>query len=190
MSGAQPGNRRAGPLADWVHAITEVPAHGLDVERQADTSERIALAAALDIVALELLTVTYRIKPFGTGRYRLTGSLQADVTQACIVTLAPVAARIREEIAEEFWPAAELGEVTAGEAAEHEALAAPVHEPIEDGAIAVGRIVYEQLATAIDPYPRAPGATFAWSDAPDKGAEPPSAPADHPFAALKRLKET
>ncbi len=48
---------------------------------------------------------------------------------------------------------------------EVEALSAAEIEPIEHGRIDVGRIVYETLSAAIDPYPRKAGAEFAADEA-------------------------
>jgi hypothetical protein len=50
----------------------------------------------------------------------------------------------------------------------------------------LGPVIYDTLATALDPYPKREGVRFAWSeaDAEAAGAEK----AKGPFAALKRLK--
>jgi hypothetical protein len=70
------------------------------------------------------------------------------------------------------------------EAASHGMLDWP--EPIEGGKIDLGPVIYETLATALDPYPKREGVSFEWSEAPGAGAadEPP----ESPFATLKRLK--
>jgi hypothetical protein len=59
-------------------------------------------------------------------------------------------------------------------------------EPIVAGQIAVGRVVYECLAAAIDPFPRAPGAALdRTSTAPDGGS---SAKPESPFAVLAKIR--
>ena len=55
-------------------------------------------------------------------------------------------------------------------------------EPIVGGIIDLGRLATDAVFLGIDPYPRKPGAAF------DVPATPPD-PEDHPFAALKALKE-
>ena len=58
-------------------------------------------------------------------------------------------------------------------------------EPISDGRIDLGPILYETLATSLDPYPKKDGVSFEWS----QGAEEPRSEAGtSPFAALGALK--
>ena len=116
----------------------------------------------------------------GKGQYRLAGKVAARLTQSCVVTLDPLSQRAEGTFDVEFWPAAELPQ---GGEEEVEALSAAEIEPIEHGRIDVGRIVYETLSAAIDPYPRKAGAEFA----PDVGGRP--AGESGPFAALKKLKD-
>ena len=63
-------------------------------------------------------------------------------------------------------------------------MSAAEFEPIEHGRIDVGRIVYETLSAAVDPYPRKAGAEFA---ADEVGG--PLVGDYGPFAALKKLKD-
>ncbi len=175
------------PLIDWAHKVAEIPESGLDIERAADGAQCKALAAALDIPACRRLEVRYAIRSIGGGRYRVKGHLDAAVTQSCIVTLNPVDATISEQFEEEYWPPELISEPgPGGEGEEHEALAQTAPEPIQHGLITVGSLIYEQLSTALDPYPRAPDALFSWTD----HTEDPdtSGPASNPFAALKSLK--
>lgn len=174
----------AGPLAAWSHRVEDVPERGLAVERRASAEELLALARALEIAACRRLDVAYRLKPHGGGRYRLTGTIAADVTQSCIVTLEPIDSEIRETLEEEFWPPELLGDDAKGGEEEQEVLAQPTREAIEQGQIVVGRVVYEHIATALDPYPRRSDAAFEWQE-PTDGA----AAGDSPFAVLARLKD-
>ena len=49
-------------------------------------------------------------------------------------------------------------------------------EPIIDGRIDLGTVVYETLATSLDPYPKREGASFDWSQGePSGGQEAPEA---------------
>jgi len=54
------------------------------------------------------------------------------------------------------------------------------------GQIAVGRVVFESLAAAIDPFPRKPGATLDLQQSPSADAADDK-PAN-PFAVLANLK--
>lgn len=178
------GADQAAPLSAWLHRVEDVPDRGLTTERVATESELAALSQALDIVACRRLAVTYRLKPLGGARYRLTGTIAADVTQACIVTLEPIEGEIRENFEEEFWPPELIAEDGKGGEVEQEILSQQTREVVEQGQIAVGRLVYEHIATALDPYPRRTDAAFKWS--PPEGAE---TSADNPFAVLARLKD-
>src|SRR5262245_10072852 len=141
----------------WSHHLAEIPAGGLEAERTASPTQLQAIAAALDLLAAEQLVVRYRIEPLPAGRYRLFGELDARVVQACVVTLDPVATDISEELTVEFWPSAQLPEPGSEEQG---ILAADEHEPIDNDRLDVGRVVFETLAAAIPPYPRAEDAAL------------------------------
>jgi uncharacterized metal-binding protein YceD (DUF177 family) len=162
----------------WVHATADIPERGLKSQRNATEAERLAVAKALDILSCDALEATYQITPAPGGAYRLEGGIDAAVTQACVISLEPVAGRVAERFSVEFQPDADE-EVADGDVA---ILEAAEIEPIENDAIDVGRIVYETLSAGLDPYPRKPDAEFGWTD--PKADQSSS----HPFAALKKLK--
>ena len=58
-------------------------------------------------------------------------------------------------------------------------------DAITDGTIDLGPIVYETLATNLDPYPKRPGVSFQWS----QGTSGAKSPGTGPFAALAKLKK-
>lgn len=159
-----------------------------DEERsfEATPAERDAIAGLLDLVALDRLSFSGAFDRRGQGRFLLRGVLKATLTQTCVVSLVPVASLIDTPVEVEFWPAEAVQHLMrqAGEAPGHGLLEWP--EPIIDGKIDVGPVIYETLSTSLDPYPRAEGADFQWGDegsAPSADDEPKS-----PFAALASLK--
>lgn len=170
-------------LRDWVHLVTDIPERGLSETRAATGEELIELARELDITSCDGVRVAYEIRPLGAGRYRFAGSLEADVTQACVVTLDPVPAHVSEAFAIELAPAGELPdeEPVSGD---REVSSVPDLEPIEDGRIEVGAMVFAVLSAALPSYPRKEGAEFDWVD-PKIKADPEGA---SPFAALAKLK--
>lgn len=172
-------------LATWSHRLADVAERGLEVRRVATDQERAEVAAALELLACERLEVIYRLRPIIAGRYAMTGTLVADVTQACVVTLEPLAEHIEEQFDEEFWPPEQLPQPGSGLEAEQEALAVTIAEPIESGRLEVGRVVYERLGTALDPYPRKSGAEID----PQAVKAAAGTPAPGPFAALAKLKK-
>lgn len=168
------------PLLSWSHATVDVPAQGLDITRSASPQERADMVKDLGLAALEMLEAAYRITAISGGGWRLAGKLSADVVQSCVITLEPVPARIEETFKVEFWR--ELAEPEGGE--DKSVLEGTDVEPLEDSAIPAGRIVFECLSAALDPYPRKEGASLAWDD-------PAAAQSEKitPFSVLAKLKD-
>jgi uncharacterized metal-binding protein YceD (DUF177 family) len=165
----------------WDHSTSEVPERGFDASRAAAPDELEAIARALGLVSCASLEASYVITPAGAGRYAVSGTLRAQVVQACVVTLDPVIGSIEEDFHVAFWPEEDIppprgGILDLDETAEPEAIVA--------GRIAVGRVVFECLAESLDPYPRKPGATLDWQEPePTSGGAPES-----PFAVLANFK--
>jgi hypothetical protein len=164
---------------NWTEITTEVPAAGIEREREATAEERQKLAEALGILCVSRLLARYRLSSMAGDAYRLTGALLADVEQACIVSLESVSETIDAGFEVEFHP--RVGEPE--NATELGILDVVDVEPLEGGIIPVGRIVYETLSSALDPYPRRQNATFSWQDPRAEQAEKAS-----PFAVLAALK--
>lgn len=171
------------PLASWTISVLAVPESGLATRRQATGAELSELARALDLPSCERLAAQYSVHAIGHGRFRVAGEISAALTQRCVVSLDPVPATVEERFDEEFWPAAAI-DPAPGEH-EHEALSHIEPEPIVDGEIDIGRIVYETVAAALDPYPRHPNVAHDWSGEASAG---PDAARSGPFAALAKLK--
>jgi uncharacterized metal-binding protein YceD (DUF177 family) len=166
---------------DWKIAVRDIPAAGLDEARTATGEELVQLAAQLDIPAVEHLAIRLHLTPRTRDRYRLTGTIEARVVQTCVVTLEPVTADIRNRIDVELHPAETIDandEIEAGESLLEE----PDIEPIVNGTVDLGRIVYEEIASSLDPYPRKAGETLEQTEA---GAP---TEAEHPFARLAALR--
>lgn len=169
------------PLA-WSHRISEIPDAGLSVTRTAAPAERPAIAQALDIVSCEAVTADYVIRALGEGRYRMSGRVSAQLTQICVVTLAPIPQTLEESFDVTFWPGGCLPQPGDAEA---EVLSIPEIEPIEHGVIEAGRVLFEILSASLDPYPRQAGARFEWEES--QNFDEPSQ--SGPFASLKKLKD-
>jgi uncharacterized protein len=155
---------------------------GTSGEIEAGKAEMAAIARLLDLVGLEGLTLAYRLRHAGRDRLRLTGTLKAKVTQTCVVSLDPVTTELEIPVEAEFWPAhlIEEFEQRAGDHTNPDESDWP--EPINDGKIDLGPLIYETLATGLDPYPKREGVSFEWSQ---EATEPSSGP----FAALQQLKQ-
>jgi Large ribosomal RNA subunit accumulation protein YceD len=167
----------------WEHATHEVPQSGLSREREAAPDELATVVRALDLIACASLKTAYTIVPSLDGRFRLSGRLHAEISQACVVTLEPVDSTIEEAFDVTFWPEGDMpaprgGEVDLDEESDP--------EPIVAGQIDVGRVVFECLAAGVDPFPRKPGATL------DRPSSAPAASGagkpESPFAVLANIK--
>lgn len=144
-------------------------------------AERAALAAALGLLDLPSVRLTGAIRPAGKRDFVLEAELVAEVVQACVVTLAPVAARLTEPVVRRYladWaePEPEECEVPEDDSVE------PLTEVIDAGAV-----LTEALALALPPYPRAPGAAFGQRTVTAPGAEPLTDEKLRPFAGLDAL---
>jgi uncharacterized metal-binding protein YceD (DUF177 family) len=142
---------------------------------EATAEERAALAEALDLLTLDSLTATVTVRPWRTDGVVVSGTVRGALTQACVVTLEPVASVVEEEFVRRLHPdAAENPDVEVDPEADDPP------ERLEGDTVDVGAIVLEHFALGIDPYPRAPGAVWESEEA----EEEPS-----PFAALAALKD-
>jgi uncharacterized metal-binding protein YceD (DUF177 family) len=168
---------------DWSIATETVPDQSQTLELAATAEERAAIARALDLRDCTAFRITCKIMPKPDDRYRVTGTLAAETTQRCVVTLDPVAGRIEETFDVEFWPQDRIPAPRGGELDLDDG---PDIEPLAGGTIPLGSIVFEYLASAVDPFPRKPDAVFeqdATTDAKGAGAGD-----DTPFAVLAQLK--
>lgn len=192
MSGPLPAPEFSRPVP-----AEPLPAEGRSVHVAADAAEREALAARFGVERLDRLDGTVTLRPLGAKRgvvrVELTGTLEADVVQTCVVTLAPLPATVTESVRLRFSSDADAEVLADADAAvdiDPDAESDPP-EPIVDGLIDVGEVLAEAFGLALDPHPRAPGAELDGpvsagpAEDPEGGdeAERPS-----PFAALAALK--
>ncbi len=160
-------------------AASAVPPGGVEREVATRPAERAAIAAEFGLLELRHLSADIAARRSG-DHVALVGRIRAELVQSCVVTLVTVVQAIDEPFEQRF---------TRGGAA-----AAPLEVLVElapgdpdppdvltGDSLDLGEVVLEQLALLIDPYPRAPGATFKPPAAKD-GDDDAS-----PFAVLKSL---
>jgi hypothetical protein len=153
---------------------------------EASAAECARLAERLGLAELKRLVADLELRRLGGGRIELAGELEAELVQLCVVTLEPLPARIRESIALEFLELPAGAEEPSGASVIALDQAEPP-EPIREGTIDLGEAVVQQLAVAIEPYPRAPGAVAQW---PGKESEDEAESAGRrPFAGLDRTRK-
>jgi uncharacterized metal-binding protein YceD (DUF177 family) len=146
----------------------------------ADDAERAALARRFGVVAIDRLEAEGTLRRFG-AMVRAELRLRAAATQTCVVTLAPVPAAIDEPVVLTFAP----DQVESAAEVDLDVDDDDPPEPMIDGAIELGEPLAEALGLALDPYPRAPGATFEGWQAHEADEPAP----DAPFAVLSRLRK-
>ncbi|MEM8664909.1 MAG: DUF177 domain-containing protein [Pseudomonadota bacterium] len=147
------------------------------VRVEASEEERAAIAEELDLIALENLTADITLRPWRREGVRVEGVVRGTLTQPCSVTLEPVAGTVEEEIDVRLHP-----EAAPSTAVDVDPDAPDPPELLESDTVDVGAIALEHFVLGIDPYPRAPGATF------EDDGEPEEEPS--PFAALADLKKS
>ncbi|NKE47253.1 DUF177 domain-containing protein [Roseomonas frigidaquae] len=161
------------------------------LELRARPEECAALAARFRIPGVERLDASLTLSPETGGTTRLRGRLQADVVQECVVTLGPVPQVVDVAL--------DLRLLPPGTPATDDDPDSPDEIETFGDAVDLGEVVAEQLALALDPYPRAPDAAIppeldAGSPNPDATLEPEADMDDtaperpNPFAVLSRLK--
>ena len=155
------------PLSRWV-AVHDLPDDGADVTVEATPEDREALARAYGLPAVHSLRGSFHLAGSQRG-VEVTGAIEAEIDQICVVTLEPFTTRMREEVEVDY---TEPG------------IPAPDGEDALDeivgGRIDLGALTAEFLALGLDPYPRKPGVDFAY--------QAPEAERDTPFAALGKLR--
>lgn len=156
---------------------------------EADAAEREALARRFGLLTLDRLSAEVILRRVGHGPVvRVEGRLSADVAQSCVVSLEPVASRIEQDFVLLYAPekhVASMGHVLEEDGAEMD----DWPEPFEDGRIDIGEAVAQQLALALDPYPRRPEARLDEALG-GKGRKEAKPAESSPFAVLARLRRT
>lgn len=158
----------------------------------ADPAERKALAARFGLLTVHSLRGRGRVeRGREPGELVLRGWLDADVVQACVISLEPLPTRLRRPVERRYRPTeagsagwAHLQPLGLEELADEEEV-----EPVLGGAIDLGEAFAEELGLALDPYPRAAGAALdadALAPHVSVGSEHGSSTA---FAALRHLQE-
>lgn len=166
-----------GPFTRILDPSSIRPDHKLAIT--SSDQDREDIARFLGILSLEFLSAQFVVNRSRKGDVELDGAIEADLTQACVVSLAPVPQHIAEEVHRRFVP---------GERSPAKKREAVVEADAEDppdfyssAGIDVGAVVLEHLALALEPYPRAPGVML-----PDS-AKTSDDDLGSPFAVLKSL---
>jgi uncharacterized metal-binding protein YceD (DUF177 family) len=137
---------------------------------EANTAECDAVAARLGLNAVRHLRCAFDLFGAEAGVVLATGRLHARAVQSCVISLEPFETEVAEDFRVRFVPA--------GTESDDIDLEADDEIPYEDAALDLGEAAVEQLALALEPFPRKPGAELPAASEQENG----------PFAALARLR--
>lgn len=174
------------PEFSYLVDVEEIPSTGLTVKVEADEAERKALADRFGLISLDSLKAQMEIKPWRKRGVAVSGHFTAELTQACVVSLEPVSARLDEDFKDYFLPEADIKRLISDAEITLDVDAADP-DLLEGDQIDAGELVAEHVSLAIDPYPRKEGAEFS----PPPGVESqdsPAEPKENPFAVLEKLR--
>jgi uncharacterized metal-binding protein YceD (DUF177 family) len=152
---------------------------GDEITITATSDELRRIAEWAEVRSLEALSARITLQKLSATAFRYDAELRAQLTQDCVVTLEPVHSTVERRIHRELYYS--QSNTVAGDVVV-DADADEVREEIATLHYDLAAPLLEELALAIDPYPRAPGVTF--SPPSDKDRPPES-----PFAVLKNLKK-
>jgi Large ribosomal RNA subunit accumulation protein YceD len=143
--------------------VAHLPQKGMPISIEADEAQRSGLAAEHQLVSVEGWKAELLVSPWKRNGVKVSGHVEADITQECVVTLEPLHAHISEEVSAIYFPEdSKLGRQgfhAPGEVhLDLEGADSP--ETFSGDTIDVGALAEEIFGLAIDPYPRKEGASL------------------------------
>jgi len=142
--------------------VARLPAKGLPVVIEADANQRESLAAIHHLASVERYRAELLVTPWKRNGVKVSGFVEAAITQECVVTLDPITARVREAVDGLFLPEdSKLGRQGFNNPGEivldPDGPDSP--ETFSGDTIDVGALAEEFFGLGIDPYPRKADAT-------------------------------
>ena len=183
MSSKRPSD--APPPHPWPHPVrvaTLKRAKPTAFDLTADADQRAAIAALMGLPDVQSLRFKGEIASEGEDSWRMTGRMTADVVQECVATLDPVPAHIDQDVSRLFVPEFATGAIDLDP--EEDDDPDEYTDRIDPGAVAL-----EELALALDPYPRAASADRVEAQATPPGVKALEDADLKPFAGLAALRD-
>ena len=164
-------------------AVSQVTDGPVEMVIDATKSERKKLAEVFELVEFKNLRASlHLVSPDAGVTIHLSGQVEAELVQSCVISLEPVTSRI-EATLERIYSDQEKPDDSIDITIELDA--DEPFEPFSGDSINVWQAIVEQLALEIDPFPRAPGVEFSGLLGGNSGDN--EEPSGH-FAALSKLK--
>lgn len=172
------------PLLNLIMSVQDIPATGLKRDYAPDADELKTLSALIGLGELENLRFGVEITPLSRNEFLMVSRLTAQIRQTCSITLEPLLNELADETTTRFVPLPRFEELAAEE--EEGQLEDENLEPLSEGRLAVGQVLYDQLEASIDPYPRTEGAD--WEEI-SRDAKLSDEGTESPFAVLASRKK-
>ncbi|WP_425408389.1 YceD family protein [Hyphococcus sp.] len=139
--------------------ITALPRHGRSAQLRADENARLDIARRLGVIAVNKLEGDLNITA-SSAEILVAGALNASLTRECVASLEEMTEEISETFEVSFLRGGEYG-FAAGGAADESAWDGETTPPeIHEGDVFdLGEFLVQQLALAMDPFPRKADAT-------------------------------
>jgi hypothetical protein len=147
------GGTRVKPELVRPLALADIPAGGRTVRVEASAAERAALARRLRIPEIEALACDFALRRETRGVIAAAGRLAARVVQTCVVTAEDFSTEVAESFSVRFVAAGGEDADGGDDAFDPEA---PDEIPYDGATLDLGEATAEQLALALDPWPRRP----------------------------------
>jgi hypothetical protein len=171
------------PPIERLYDLNRLSEAGYEAAIELAPDELTRLAQWVDVIAVNRFEGRISLSRLSSTRFNYSAHLEADIVQACTVTLEPVPASLSLDFVRELHLvphvkktidfSGELSPVAGND---------DVPEEIDRTRYDLAAPLLEEFSLAIDPYPRAPpGVAF---DAPPAEGRP-----ENPFAVLGKLKE-
>lgn len=169
------------PLFERIYNLGSLGRAGDEVTVIAKGEDLLHIAEWAKVRAVESFAATVALQKLSPERFRYEAELHCEIVQDCVVTLEPVRSVVERKVHRELH-LSESEQPSADVVVDPESDEDDVREEIESLHYDLAGPLLEELALAIDPYPRAPGVAF------DRPVEPEVRP-ESPFAVLKNLKK-
>ena len=173
-------------------SVAHVPGKGITVKIEADEKERAQLAENHELVSVASFTADFLITQWKKDGIKLRGHIEAQIVQACVVTLEPIDAVISEDVETVFVPEnSRLARIRLDESGEMliDAEGPDMPETFSGDRIDIGAVAEEFFELAIDPYPRKAEADFVEIIEEDEDEGESDIKPDSPFASLAKLRD-
>lgn len=167
--------------------VAHLSAKPLLVTLEADDRERRTLAERWGVSSVEAVTAELEVSRWKRDGVRIKGTVEARLTQSCVVTLDPVTSQIVEKIEALFVPeGSRLARVETSDIGEMvvDAEGPDAPETFHGDTIDLAEICEEFIVLSIDPYPRLEGVEMP----PDLNGESADEERESPFAGLSAFK--